>query len=287
MKLKNYKLSNIGTCVTVIIGKAIGIGLSCSQNLHVKERIGIIVGAAVSSGVAVMLVTVILGFYNKHKVNQFYSTLTKAKQARLEEEPLDVIDTFQKKDKLSDKDDEERQKTNDITESSLDKKLHVEPSSEDQELSRQTGNQQASDITGHSSGKKLCTEPNINEHNDVLNTSTSGLTEPISENQKLFDQKANQQQDSSVISTIGGTTGTTYEEKNIRNSFVDAATMVIRKQKKILHVHADGTHEVSYSGVQTQDSEKTSVNSEQSVNKLAQSTFRSKLKTMENKGRFF
>ncbi|UOD99136.1 hypothetical protein IMW63_02005 [Ehrlichia ruminantium] len=342
MQLKNYKLSTIGTCVTIIIGKAIGIGLSCSQDLPIGARIGIICATAVCSVIASILVSVVLTFYNKHKINKLYTTLTEAKQAKLEDIPLDVIDTSQK-DKLSDKSEdkgedksEESQKTSDVDKPDMGKDDDIvstfkgsipEPASKDQELlGEQVATGQTADIPV-AKDEKLSTESNIDgdnnsvnistsglnathedqklsseqtvkqqivgipiskdkklsaESNDVTNASISGIVQQTSEGQKLSDHTTDQQQAKNIISTPVSTTGTVQEEKSIRN-LADAASILMRKQRKILHVQSDGTYNTYTSEMQMRESDKISKDSKKSHDKAAdEPDVKNKLKEPES-----
>ncbi|KYX00152.1 hypothetical protein FDZ58_01990 [Ehrlichia ruminantium] len=345
MQLKNYKLSTIGTCVTIIIGKAIGIGLSCSQDLPIGARIGIICATAVCSVIASILVSVVLTFYNKHKINKLYTTLTEAKQAKLEDIPLDVIDTSQK-DKLSDKSEdkgedksEESQKTSDVDKPDMGKDDDIvstfkgsipEPASKDQELlGEQVARGQTADIPV-SKDEKLSTESNIDGdnnsvnistsglnathedqklsseqtvkqqivgipiskdkklsaesndgHNDVADASISGIVQQTSDGQKLSDHTTDQQQVKNIISTPVSATKTVQEEKSIK-SLADAASILMRKQRKILHVQSDGTYNTYTSEVQMRESDKISKDSKKSHDKADEPDVKNKLKEPES-----
>ncbi|GAT75211.1 putative integral membrane protein [Ehrlichia ruminantium] len=340
MQLKNYKLSTICTYVTIIVGKSVGIGLSCSQNLPIGQRIGIICAIALCTSLACVLVVMALKFY-KHRINKLYTTLTEAKQDKLEDIPLDVIDTCQK-DKLSDKSEdksEESRKTSDVDKPDMGKGDDIvstfkesipEPASKDQELlGEQVATGQTADIPV-SKDEKLSTESNIDGdnnsvnistsslnathedqklsseqtvkqqivgipvskdkklsaesndgHNDVTNASISGIVQQTSEGQKLSDHTTDQQQAKNIISTPVSTTGTVQEEKSIRN-LADAASILMRKQRKILHVQSDGTYNTYTSEMQMRESDKISKDSKKSHDKADEPDVKNKLKEPES-----
>ncbi|QGR02428.1 hypothetical protein EDL79_01940 [Ehrlichia ruminantium] len=294
MNIKDYKLSTIATCIVLIVGKSVGIGLNCSQGLPVGSRVGIILAIAASSATALVLIAAVFTLYNKHRVNKHYTTLTAGKESRFDEIPLDVINMFKDSDELFDTDNEfreaddvDRQKADGAEHRKADDAEHQKTNDAEHQKTNDAEHRKANDAEHRKANDAEHRKANDAEHrkaNDAEHRKANDLetsSNLISKDQESSNQKNDQQQSSDVRSTVVDVAGKTHEGKNVKNDFVSAVTMVMNKQRKTMHVNADGSYQIFCTEVQ--ESEKMPIKSEQSIeSELTQSNFASKLKDMEN-----